>query len=506
MLCILEVTRTYNMADTSKQLERLVSELSILDDAGDCVGLTGSVSVARYLNRILTLKYSKIHEFNSALNKLKRLLREFEGDLDCDKQLCSDFINYICEQYLRHESFEHEVYEFDSSDFEGLPECAAFVLDVCSLIIERLREHRKDNVTKSVMKHCRHTVVSVCAANSQPLPWTNDISIDLAGKTLEYLCAIYECSNTTQLLLGASESQQTVVRQVLGLLQPKMMRNSWKNNPISQHILQWSLMQIKFPHLSDYLNVVIPPALLFTDDYVPRNKVLGIQCLRHIICNTTKTSLRLHSRAEVIYEALYHQLYTHDVEVIEALHPTLLQILEIVEVSPKQVDAERALGKYDCVLQHILRDMLVEVKIVIRRALSSHLPAYLQAMGITIVRHLKQLLNVIHSYLDAYDGPAETARINILIILQVTITEAWPRILYHCDDILKKLLTFIYDVSVDKTLTPQNVKTCLLEEAVTCLRLLKQACKGRVEELLQCFKNDNVNEICWDCIRRVLQE
>ncbi len=46
------------------------------------------------------------------------------------------------------------------------------------------------------------------------------------------------------------------------------------------------------PHLSDHLEVVLPPSLNFVDDHEVDNKVLSVTCLQHIISNTSSSELR----------------------------------------------------------------------------------------------------------------------------------------------------------------------------------------------------------------------
>lgn len=66
-------------------------------------------------------------------------------------------------------------------------------------------------------------------------------------------------------------------------------RESWKNNPAVKHVFSWTLQQVTQPWLSQHLEKILPPSLLISDDYQTENKVLGVQCLHHIVINVVSS-------------------------------------------------------------------------------------------------------------------------------------------------------------------------------------------------------------------------
>lgn len=53
-------------------------------------------------------------------------------------------------------------------------------------------------------------------------------------------------------------------------------------------MFSWTLPHITRPWLSHYLERVLPPSLLISDDYREENKILGVRCLHHIILNVVR--------------------------------------------------------------------------------------------------------------------------------------------------------------------------------------------------------------------------
>ncbi len=148
--------------------------------------------------------------------------------------------------------------------------------------------------------------------------------------------------------------------------------------------------------------------------------------------------------------------------------------------------------------------MELENQLKLRRSYSQHLAPFLEAMGITVVRHIKRILKVVSMYLEIEDGPKETARLYTLDILQMTIKQAWPRMTYHCEDILKILLKFVYDVSTDENLTPQDLKDEMIKKAIECSLCLKRTSGGKVEHMLHNKEVFKVNPVCIEFIDVVL--
>ena len=86
---------------------------------------------------------------------------------------------------------------------------------------------------------------------------------------------------------------------------------------------------------------MLPPSLLFIDDHQMEYKVVGVQCLHHIIQQVSASELQRQGMAEVMYEALQHQLYTHEHQLLDAALPALYSSLAVVEKAPCKVTPPR---------------------------------------------------------------------------------------------------------------------------------------------------------------------
>ncbi|KAM4749110.1 TELO2-interacting protein 2 [Rhinophrynus dorsalis] len=359
--------------------------------------------------------------------------------------------------------------------------------------------------------HCAAApLVVLCGAHSEDRPWTDAKSQDLTDKLLHSLLEVSDCHTLADLLRGPRDQDPPfgTFREALGLLIPRLRKDTWESHPDAKFVFSWMLYHVTRPWLSEFLSIVMPPSLLFSDDYKLENKVLGIHCLHHIIKNVPAADLRQYNRAQVIYHALRNHLYTTDVEVIEVVLPCLLDLFPVLQKSSP------ALGEYqkegenpsDQIMQLVLTHMEMEHKIALRRVYSRNLPALQEWLGVRVARHMKRLLRVIVGYLEVYDGPEEVARLCILETLQGTIKHAWPRIPCRLPLLLKALVKLIYDISCDTCQNPEHVTTALLHSATECLLLLDRCSMGQVKPALE-----GIPSICTDarviqCIRKVQED
>ncbi|OCT90116.1 TELO2-interacting protein 2 [Xenopus laevis] len=336
------------------------------------------------------------------------------------------------------------------------------------------------------------------------------VTVGGMADTIERLRSLMEgdsCDSLSDSLLGLwdLEPEFGVFREALELLRPRLCKDTWESYPEAKSIFSWMLLRVTRPWLSEFFSQVLPPSLLFSDDYRVENKVLGVTCLHHIIRNVPAAELRQYNQAQVIYHALKNHLYTADAEVIEVVLPCMLDLLPVLQNPPP------ALGEYqkekenpaDEILQLVLTHMEMEHKIRLRRVYARNLPALQQWLGVRVARHMKRLLSVIVGYLEVYDGPEETARLCILETLQGTIKVAWPRMPSRLPLLLKALLKLISDVSCDPGQNPKSVTDALLHGTTECLVLLDRCCNGQVKATLEGLPSLCDDPLLVQCMKRV---
>ena len=75
------------------------------------------------------------------------------------------------------------------------------------------------------------------------------------------------------------------------------------------------------------------------------------------------------------------------------------------------------------------------------------------------------------------DAPDERCRLEVLSALSVTLTEAWPRVPGHADDVMKALVRLLHDVSMQSDVTSSSTAAADLQRrALDCVQLLRNIC------------------------------
>ncbi|KAM6106708.1 TELO2-interacting protein 2 [Pterocles gutturalis] len=341
------------------------------------------------------------------------------------------------------------------------------------------------------------------ATHTVERPWTNARSRSVAQELLALLVQAADCGSVAEFLRGKSEDEEGRFAAVMGLLKQELTKDTWKRNPATKFVFSWTLLHVTRPWLSRYLERVLPPSLLISDDYQEENKILGVRCLHHIILNVPAADLCQFNRAQVVYHALFNHLYSREAPLIQAVLLCLLDLLPILERSQRHQEHARPTAPCDEVLQLVLTHMEAEHRLALRRVYARTLPAFVQRLGILIARHMKRLERVILGYLEVCDGPEEEARLGILETLQCTIEHAWPRMPCRLPVLLRALLKFIWDVHTDQGSTPEPVKATLLQGATECLILLDRCSEGQVKVLLEGVYSSCEESRVRDCIRKV---
>ncbi|XP_078522306.1 TELO2-interacting protein 2 [Lissotriton helveticus] len=345
------------------------------------------------------------------------------------------------------------------------------------------------------------------ATHREAKPWTDQESRAKAQEVFAGLLWASHTGSIAELLRGRGEAEQGIFRDVMGLLKPDLKKDTWELNPATKYVFSWTLHQVTRPWLIDYLDIVLPPSLLLSDDYRTENKILGVRCLHHIVLNVAAAELLQSNRAQVVYHALYNHLYTPEADLIQVVLSCLLDLLPVLErFSQATRDPGQRHQHTNDVLQLILTHMEMEHKILLRRVYAKHLPAFVERLGIGVARHLKRLERVVLGYLEVYDGPEETARLSSLSTLKCIIKHAWPRMPWRLGALLKSLLRLVYDVATDCSLTPGEVKLNLLEEATDCLILLDRCSQRQVKVLLEGISNTCTDQQVLKCLAKVQQD
>nr|XP_028563808.1 TELO2-interacting protein 2 isoform X1 [Podarcis muralis] len=337
--------------------------------------------------------------------------------------------------------------------------------------------------------------------------WTTPKTRRMAQELLDGLLRASDCRSVPEFLRGAREDETGWLAVVMQCLKPELTKDTWQRSPATKHVFSCTLQHVTRPWLGPHLEKVLPPSLLLSDDYREENKILGVQCLHHIIRNVPAADLCQYNRAQVVYHALFNHLYSKEARLLQVVLLCLLDLLPILEKALQRLPHNPQLvTPSDEVLQLVLTHMESEHRLPLRRVYARNLPAFVERLGIQIARHLKRLQRVIVGYLEVSDGPDETARLATLETLKHTIQHAWPRMSCRLAVLLKALLRMMLDVATDRSLTPEPVKAELLQKATECLILLDHASHGQVKVLLQGVRRSCQDETLKECLRKVEEE
>ena len=218
---------------------------------------------------------------------------------------------------------------FDEKDFEGTHQRARAVLQTLSSSLRRIHHLcYEDSGFAECVKSVATHLLCICASYIEQALWADETTIEEAKVMRSVLLTVCANKDITELLCGCPDQEPVprtclfrkgIYKDLLEMLKPKLQKNVWKAYPGLKQVFKWCLMHVSHHFLHDYLEQVLPPALIFADDFEVENKILGIQCLRHIIDNVAPTELSWFGRAEVIYAALDHMMYSQEVSKVTNL-------------------------------------------------------------------------------------------------------------------------------------------------------------------------------------------
>ncbi|XP_071942543.1 TELO2-interacting protein 2-like isoform X2 [Antedon mediterranea] len=368
---------------------------------------------------------------------------------------------------------------------------------------------------KQFLRICLSRIIIMCATHDTLMQWTSEYSIKESKDLQLVLCNACTEPSIRHLLTYESPLEtpdkdrilpQEMFSQVLKILQPKLTKSTWKKEPICQHVYKWCLIQMMHPHLGQHLDIVLPSALLFTDDYQVPNKIIGIECLCHIIKEVDATELKWHNRAGVIYSAVHSQIYSNKAHLLDVVIPCMLSILGVIEKSPIRDNCVRNVNRYDEILQLLLANMESEQVIVLRRLYLKYVPLFVDKMGVTILRHIKILLRIISSYLEVSDGQEEKGRLATLQLTNKLVQVIGSRLTRHTNVLLKALLRLLYDSCLQGFNESNAVTKEIQNSVVKTIRNLQVCCYDSVNRDLKQVVESEVKSIPQfvECVNQIV--
>ncbi|KAI9821707.1 MAG: CCA tRNA nucleotidyltransferase, mitochondrial [Pycnora praestabilis] len=238
----------------------------------------------------------------------------------------------------------------------------------------------------------------------------------------------------------------------------------WKSDqPYVLTLLTWVLRNLNETLIEQYWPLVVPPVLTIVDDEASNTKAKGIELLNLLLQITPPSLLARTGLGEVMQDAvmpclLYLPSLTPEHESLRLLgvaYPALIslvrvryptnsqQMISLIRAKPDPDEIRKGKTK---LLDQILRKGILNgyrqaneyVKIV--ELLVQQLGMLVDEMGISSVKHLKDILPMLSDILAAPFGTTYTPLlIAAARTLQTIILTDWPRIANHRGEILRGL-------------------------------------------------------------------
>uniref|UniRef100_T1JFG6 Peptidase S1 domain-containing protein n=1 Tax=Strigamia maritima TaxID=126957 RepID=T1JFG6_STRMM len=288
------------------------------------------------------IRASEIDEVTAKdqLEDLRRLIHQLllENDSIDEKtlQILYDIVQFNLNLLLLPQNDSIENIETDTSLYTNYVERTEYIFPVIIQIYRQVLNDDKIKLSLARVKNIMTLGLHVCGCHTETHPWTNTKIIMLNREFLNNILSTCKCKSLEEVMEGGAgcRFEEGLSKNLFAYLIPKLKSDNWKNDPSNRFVFNWCLHLIKHPNVLDVLPEVLTPSLLLADDFVLENKIMGVKCLHHIIDNVNPTELRMYGRADVVYDALFHLVYTNEAELIDVLYPCLLQILTIVNQNP----------------------------------------------------------------------------------------------------------------------------------------------------------------------------
>lgn len=359
------------------------------------------------------------------------------------------------------------------------------------------------------------SLLMLCGEHTSENIWTNEETNANSHEIIALLCQSYSCRSIGDLLVGEkcySDSEvPRLYKSVLTALRPKLLKDTWKYYPGAVACYCWLLFHVHRKYLGDYLGMIVPTALILTDDFIPENAATGIKCIAYIAENSTKADLHCH--AEVMYSAVQQSLVHKNPNVVKIAVPCLINLLDKIERNYFKDECFKEWCKYDETLEIILESLEMWQKIDIREAYLETLPTFLENMPLSVVNWSSRLLELFHNYMEMGEHSTPRFLKYTVLSLKVYLRKVWPRIQYHCNMLLRMLLRFLLDVTdivdnlEDRKLSVYD-KTIYMEalnEAEECLFIIGYCAPEQVKTMCsRLMEKDSFHEEFHKIVQRVL--
>ncbi len=365
------------------------------------------------------------------------------------------------------------------SDCVGHAQKAAVALKKCANI---LNEAGEDFVASSEsVRECIVPLLLLCGEHTQASHWSNSETIALSFSIISNIKKLFSEEALQGVLLRQHKHKDRVMMQWLcEELLPKVAKDRFKKNPAACSCCVWLLHQLTFPNLSGFVHFFLPFSLCLLGDWVDEHKLLGIQCVQHLVEQVAKTDLVWYGRADLLKSELLHHATTvsslTDLRVLDAALATYIQILIKTETPQDSSDEHYRMNDTERLLMKVLQSLEVESRHDAKAVLSRHLIKLAPLIKVRILRWMSRLTRTCDAVLSSPGG--QESKVNMLQVLSIALTvEGLPPPERHVEALLKTLFRLLYESSKDE----EALWKSLSEPCLKCIKLLSVQCPKEYE-------------------------
>ncbi|KAF7987705.1 hypothetical protein HCN44_003568 [Aphidius gifuensis] len=281
-------------------------------------------------------------------------------------------------------------------------------------------------------------LILVIGEQSEKNPWTTDESLKISQLLLSDIYKLFGADNVSQIL--CYDDNMTTV---LTMLRQKLLKDNWKTYPAAVTCYKWILNQTEIPQLSKYLSDILPTALIIFDDYIPENRLIGLECIYRIIQHSTMQKEFIENGyADVIYDAVERLAHHRDSRYTIPLYACITQILANIDQRESSTN-HFEWTRRDDVISTLLDNMELEQDLELRHAYMLCLPQLLTNLG--CAKWCERLTRVLSEYCSHH---TDLRTLKATLLAAETVLSTFQlRIPAHCTTLYSAFLKLHFDLT-----------------------------------------------------------
>ncbi|XP_043266374.1 TELO2-interacting protein 2-like [Venturia canescens] len=366
----------------------------------------------------------------------------FQDEMPC----WAKWIGFVCRLWVpeRPVGLDRPCEEKDFRDYRSTVNRDLQNIRTRLLILIQNRDSEKINIDadEESVRNFVICLLVLIGEHSEKNVWNNAESVSLAQDLTSELCKFCRSPNLSIVLTMSDDK----FLATLMALRPKLLKDTWKKFPAAVACYKWLLQQVGGLYLSPRALQILPTALIIFDDFVPENRIIGLECIRLILHDSeTRQELMKNGYIDVIYDALECLSHQRDVRYILPLYASLSNVLATIDSCANSMD-NFEWTKRDTIIMGLLSNMESEQNLELRCSYMLSLPQLVTNVG--CAKWFDYLTRILSEYCDRHN---DLRTLKATLQAAQTILPMFPlSVLRRCDT----LYTAFLKLRCDLTETP----------------------------------------------------